>query len=61
MTTLKLISTFAGLASFFSLRSREPPPRGSRANALRSQTASQLRERAASPTWPPPDGVYWGM
>lgn len=61
MTYLKLISTFAGLTSLLSLGSREAPPRNSRANAGRSRTAPQSRERADSPTWPPPDGVYWGM
>lgn len=57
----RLISSLAGLGSFFALRSRETAPRGSRVDAARLQATSQSRKGAASPTWPPPDGVYWGM
>jgi hypothetical protein len=61
ISSFALISTFAGLTSLLSLGRRETQPRNSRVNAGRSRTAPQSREPGDSPTWPPADGVYWGM
>jgi hypothetical protein len=71
MTNLRLISRFAGLSSvlttaLFALRSRGAASPYSHAGAAGSQRALASREPDAeeghdSPTWPPPEGVYWGM
>ncbi len=61
ISSFALISTFAGLTSLFSLGRRGTPPGNSRINAGRSRTALQSRDHGDGPTWPPADGVYWGM
>jgi len=70
MANFSLTSTFIGL--FSALRSalvtvHDRPvalPRP-HVDALRSPNAQPQRgsgiERPGSPTWPPPEGVYWGM
>ena len=71
MTNLRLISRFIGLSSLrttalFAVRGRETVPPDSWVGALGSQNALKPRESdnergGDSPTWPPPEGMYWGM
>ena len=71
MMSLRLISRFIGLSptratSLFTLRGDRDSPRDAKVNALSLDSASALdesdnEEREHHPTWPPPDGVYWGM
>ncbi len=69
MTTLRFIPRLTGLGSLlttaiFALRSRGNAVRDSQAAALGSQGAfasPEHEEADHTPTWPPPDGVYWGM
>jgi len=67
MTNLRLISRLTGMSSaLFALRSRGTAPPDSQLDALGSQSAlesheSDNEEGDDSPTWPPPEGMYWGM
>lgn len=71
MTNLRLISRFIGFSSLpatalFAVRSRGTAPPDSRVGALGSQNALKSRQSdnkrgGDSPTWPPPEGMYWGM
>ncbi len=71
MRNLRLISRFIGLSSLLPtalvvLRSREIAPPGFWVDALGSQNPlkshqSDNERGEDSPTWPPPEGMYWGM
>ncbi len=71
MTNLRLISRFTGLSSvlttaLFALRSRGTAPSDSQVDAVGSQSALESREPDNEEgddgsTWPPPEGMYWGM
>ncbi len=68
MTNFRLISRFIGLSSvlttaLFALRSRRTAPPNPQVDALGSQKALESFEsdNEESRTWPPPEGVYWGM
>lgn len=71
MAKLRVISAFTSLASVFTsalvafrTRRASPPvaqlnPGGSR--SIFEHGASQSQQRDDRRTWPPADGVYWGM
>ena len=71
MAKLRVISLFTSLASVltgalvaFRTRRASPPvaelnPAGSRSTL--EHRASQSQQPDDSRTWPPADGVYWGM
>jgi len=71
MTSHRFVSRFTALSSVLTgalvaLRRRGMAPPASREEASRSQSASGSRrsgteEADHGPTWPPPDGTYWGM
>ena len=70
MTSFKIISRLTALSSVLSMlfafrrRSTAVPP--SKVEGLGSQRAPTLHdsddeEREESPSWPPPEDMYWGM
>ena len=71
MANLRIISAFTSLASVLTsalvaFRTRRASPPVTQLNPTGSRTTvepggSQSAQRGDSPTWPPADGVYWGM
>ncbi len=69
MTNLRLISTSIGFSALltsalFALRSLGAAPPDPGVGGSSSQDALESQESGrgdASPTWPPPEGTYWGM
>ena len=71
MAKLRVISLFTSLASVLTsalvaFRTRRASPPVAQLNAAGSRSTfehgeSQSQQRDDSRTWPPADGVYWGM
>ena len=70
MTSFKIISRLTALSSvlsmLFAFRTRSAAAPELEVDGLDSQRAPTLQdsddeERDESPSWPPPEDIYWGM